>query len=734
MSLTPATPHQSSWFSLTPDQRRFPLFRGDQTTEVVVIGGGIVGALTAYRLAESGRRVILLERNHIGSGDTGYSTAFLLHVPDVQFDVLRKSLGAEKFKMLLDETIKAQQELRALVKEKNIDCDWRDVPALFGSDRSDDPMLKRNWEAIRDHDQPARFVTGTQAAPFVEAISFDDSAAWNPRAFLVGLLKNLKPNLQVFEETAVTRITPGSPVKIITAHGSLTADQVVVATGSPAELLPDLSLPLATVVSYVLTATYKTSAPIRPAVFWDTATPYHYFRRLDEKTIMLGGADRVLTDHQTEPSHPHQALVTFLDKHFPGYTSIEATWSGKLLETPDGLPLIGAHPRHPASIFIATGLSGNGMVMGAVASRILEALATKQSHPLAAIVSPVRHLASPAKSEVKISTTVTTGRKPPVKLMRLIVWLVAVVILIMPAVVFWQGHHSVNLLGAVDLASFSAALFPLVGLYALTFVWIQIIVGSQTLWWHKIFPSIISFHRWLGIFTLTFALIHPLLLLIGVGPAVFSARTFVAPHLVPFIWVGYAQLLLIVVTASTALLRRWSWLKTRWRTIHYLNYAVFYLAFSHSLALGHDVRTTSLRYLWYGYALTVTAALVVRVWRAKHQKSRRATKSTGPGIISLGKISDFPNHQAKCLTAGGKSIAIFRSDDQLWALNNICSHAGGPLYEGTFDGSTVTCPWHGSRFEVASGRVISGPATQPQQVYPVRVNDGKVELTGINNA
>ena len=77
----------------------------------------------------------------------------------------------------------------------------------------------------------------------------------------------------------------------------------------------------------------------------------------------------------------------------------------------------------------------------------------------------------------------------------------------------------------------------------------------------------------------------------------------------------------------------------------------------------------------------------------------------------------------------GVSVLVARSfDGSLCALSATCSHQGGPLAEGRFDGTTVTCPWHGSRFDLASGEVVVGPAVFAQPRYEAREHAGKIEL------
>lgn len=76
--------------------------------------------------------------------------------------------------------------------------------------------------------------------------------------------------------------------------------------------------------------------------------------------------------------------------------------------------------------------------------------------------------------------------------------------------------------------------------------------------------------------------------------------------------------------------------------------------------------------------------------------------------------------------AGETRILLRKDGGSIRAIADVCGHAGGPLNEGSFDNGCVTCPWHGSVFRLDTGDVVHGPATVPQPVYDVRVEDGKV--------
>jgi nitrite reductase/ring-hydroxylating ferredoxin subunit/uncharacterized membrane protein len=88
--------------------------------------------------------------------------------------------------------------------------------------------------------------------------------------------------------------------------------------------------------------------------------------------------------------------------------------------------------------------------------------------------------------------------------------------------------------------------------------------------------------------------------------------------------------------------------------------------------------------------------------------------------IDLGDLPDIPQGGPTKLKAGINQVVVIREGDRILALHETCAHAGGPLAEGTVVGDTIQCPWHGSRFRLADGHVVRGPAMYDQPAYEVR--------------
>ena len=96
----------------------------------------------------------------------------------------------------------------------------------------------------------------------------------------------------------------------------------------------------------------------------------------------------------------------------------------------------------------------------------------------------------------------------------------------------------------------------------------------------------------------------------------------------------------------------------------------------------------------------------------------------------VASVTDLQPGTAKLVEVAGKKIALFNLADTVYGIDDVCPHRGGPLSEGSLEGESVTCPWHGSVFNIKTGAVEAPPARVGVTAYRVRVqgNDVEVEL------
>ena len=133
-------------------------------------------------------------------------------------------------------------------------------------------------------------------------------------------------------------------------------------------------------------------------------------------------------------------------------------------------------------------------------------------------------------------------------------------------------------------------------------------------------------------------------------------------------------------------------------------------------------------------SLTVTAAsgfIGGHLVQGRAVMVSRVATTTGPGRwVRAVAEADLPDDTLTGVEVEGRQVLLHRNDQEIHALDNLCSHAGGLLSRGEVIDCAVECPLHGSRFDLRDGRVVRGPAHHPQPVLPTRIRNGWIEVRG----
>jgi 3-phenylpropionate/trans-cinnamate dioxygenase ferredoxin component len=94
--------------------------------------------------------------------------------------------------------------------------------------------------------------------------------------------------------------------------------------------------------------------------------------------------------------------------------------------------------------------------------------------------------------------------------------------------------------------------------------------------------------------------------------------------------------------------------------------------------------------------------------------------------VRVAAEGEIPEGGVKIIQAGSLFVGVYLIDGRYYAIEDRCSHDDGPLCEGDREGFEVECPRHGARFDVRTGHVLSLPATEDVDAFPVTVRDGEV--------
>jgi naphthalene 1,2-dioxygenase ferredoxin component len=98
------------------------------------------------------------------------------------------------------------------------------------------------------------------------------------------------------------------------------------------------------------------------------------------------------------------------------------------------------------------------------------------------------------------------------------------------------------------------------------------------------------------------------------------------------------------------------------------------------------------------------------------------------GWVRAAARSDLAEGEVIGVEVAGHSIALYDVDGNLFATDNICTHAYACLSDGWLDGEVIECPLHAARFDIRNGKVLDPPATEDLKTYPVRIVDDEIQV------
>jgi len=389
--------HRSTWQASGLEDQHAQALSTDISVDVCVIGAGMAGLLCALELAERGRSVTVVERAHIGAGDTSATTAHLSAILDSRYFELASMHGEDAARLIATSHMRGIAHLERVMNAYGIDCGFQRVSGFLCAGNA-----KQEKDLTREH--AAATAAGlscelVKRAPLPvaagPALRVDRQAQFEPLQFLAGVVKVLKgKGVEIYLPVTVNGFdtsTSSGEVTLSTQQGKrIRANQVVVATHSPINDVATIHTKQAAYRTYAIA--FETP-PTEPTLSWDMEDPYHYARlavdaATDRSVLIIGGEDhRVGQDTDTDKNFPR--LETWARERFPAAGDIVCRWSGQVFEPSDGLAFIGKDPGQER-IFILTGFSGNGMTHSGLSAELIADLIGGLNHPFADLYDPKR--------------------------------------------------------------------------------------------------------------------------------------------------------------------------------------------------------------------------------------------------------------------------------------------------------------------------------------------------------
>ncbi|MEZ0310358.1 MAG: FAD-dependent oxidoreductase [Myxococcota bacterium] len=366
---------------------RFPTLREDIETDVVIIGAGITGLLTARSLQRLGKDVVVLERRRIASGTTGYSTAHVTSLLDSGYATIEKKFGREAAHLVAGCLTHAIEDLCATADRMSVPCERLPVYHYAHAESARDTIA----EELAAADRAGIAVEPVGDIPFPAAehggLRVPRQAQLDPVELASALAFDFSQRGgRIFEDARVVYVEDGEPCRVETAHARVRARDVVIATHTPIGL-SFLHTEVAPYRSYVIAA--RCEKPIGHGLFFDTDEPYRYVRAVSAKDpgmLLIGGGDHKTGDPASAEAYTN--LQRFASERL-GASVPRFRWSAQLYEPVDTLPYIGRSSRNGHN-YVATGYAGDGIAFAAVASRLISASIMGKVLPEAELMSPSR--------------------------------------------------------------------------------------------------------------------------------------------------------------------------------------------------------------------------------------------------------------------------------------------------------------------------------------------------------
>lgn len=389
-----STEHTLSRWEKTTEPPSFPPLSGSTSAEVCIVGAGIAGLTAAYLLAREGHDVLVLDREGVGAGETGQTSAHLSAVMDASFQRLTEVHGEDSTQKVHASHADSIDLIEDIVTRESIACDFLRVPGfLFAAQPGDGEWLRNEMQAVEAVGAGGTWIEAfSPLGPTGPAIRFDRQAEIHPLKYLHGLAAAARAaGVRICNDTEVSGISEtDSGVTVTTAVGTVKAQQVVVSTNYPITLWLGALPRLAAYRTYVIGLRIAEGA-IRRGVYWDTAEPYHYVRIAgsgDGQVLLVGGEDH-RTGQEKHPARRFDALEEWIRARLPAAGEVVDRWSGQFLSTPDGLGYLGLQPGSDR-IHVITGDCGQGLTNGTVGAMLVRDVISGRPTPLAEVYAPER--------------------------------------------------------------------------------------------------------------------------------------------------------------------------------------------------------------------------------------------------------------------------------------------------------------------------------------------------------
>ncbi|UAY52871.1 NAD(P)/FAD-dependent oxidoreductase [Ferruginibacter albus] len=354
-------------------------------TDVLILGGGISGALTAYYLTSAGINCVVIDSRGIGLGSSAASTSLLQYELDTSLVTLINKVGKANAVNAYQLCVEAINKLGKLSdKIGNRDFEFKQS-LYYAATKKDVSFLKNEFAVRKENGLDVSYLNGSDINSkfgFTAPGAILSATAGQTDCYMLthSLHQSaIKKGLKVYDNTSIVKIDHGKrSIAAVAENGCIIkAKKIVYATGY--EVMHLIDKKIVTFNSTYACASEQQNNQTKlwkdDVLLWNTADPYLYLRSTNDKRIIIGGRDEKFYDPNKRDKllkRKTKQLAKDFKELFPAIPfKPEFSWTGTFGVTKDGLPFIGQYKKLPNSFF-ALGFGGNGIVFSLIAAEILQ--------------------------------------------------------------------------------------------------------------------------------------------------------------------------------------------------------------------------------------------------------------------------------------------------------------------------------------------------------------------------
>lgn len=388
---------ESLWISGTK-KTNYQTLEKDDKADVCVIGGGIVGAITAYLLTKKGLNVIVLEKDKLCMGVTANSTAKLTSQHGLFYKYLYDEYGADFAKLYLESNENGIKLAEEIIQNENIDCDFEKKDSyVFATTITELEKVKKELNTLNKLGFDAEYVEKIEipADNVLGAIKFKNQAQFNARKYTLQLFeKTSNLGAKIYENSKVEKIEKmGENYSISVGKNEVTAKYVVIATHYPIKNFPGVYFSkIYQDKTYVIAVDIGENKKTIDGMFIQSCEPVISFRtaKYNEKELLIvAGSGHKTGQPNSKIEDNFINLENYIKKYYPN-SKIMFKWSTEDCITLDKIPYIGKFSNLLSNMYVATGFKKWGMSTSHVAGKIITDLILNNKNKYADIYKATR--------------------------------------------------------------------------------------------------------------------------------------------------------------------------------------------------------------------------------------------------------------------------------------------------------------------------------------------------------